>query len=233
VLYTDAADRLGQEGVLARITALGLGVEACPGASNGERLNRQIAAAIAAGDDLFLRVDGDDTVSENRFVHQVGLFGATQADILGGGLTYVQGGAGRPSSGGFDVIPPESPRALDYVFNRFMLHPTLGLRVASLSRTGLRYWDQRLEDKEFLLRATALGLRMQNAPEIYGTYFVHAKARNSAALAALARDLSCAYLRQTGARGLIPLAWAVWAVRRLMPVQVLRRLRSVILPSRG
>jgi hypothetical protein len=204
----------------AAITALGIAVVPCPGRSNGARLNRQIDEAMAAGDDLFLRVDADDTVTEDRFLSQVSAFETLPLDLIGAGLIYDQDGRR------FGVRPRAAPRAPDFLLNRYLLHPTFGFRVETLRRTGLRYWDRRLEDKELLLRATLAGFRLGNVPAVWGTYHVRPEARGGADMARLTRDLNLAFLRGTGQRHWLPAAWAIYLARRLLPVGWLRRLRS-------
>ncbi|MFT6104315.1 MAG: hypothetical protein ACJA1E_000735 [Paracoccaceae bacterium] len=201
-----------------------LGVEKVMGfaASSGARLNSQIDMAIAAKAQIFYRVDADDVVAPRRFAHQATMFATSEIDVCGGGLTY----AVNDTHEHFDVIPKAIPGPWDYLLNCAMLHPTLAFRLDTFQKAGLRYWDQRLEDKHLGLQIRKAGLVLKNAPMILGHYHLDPASRSSAQAALLNLSLNKAYLKATRRFDLLPLAYLIFVSSMLAPSHQLRRMRQ-------
>ena len=206
-----------------RLIAARAGLTLCrlPHKSNGANLNAQIEFALRCGYDTFFRVDADDTVRADRFPAQAALLAAGTCDLVGCALRYCQDGT-TP----YLTRVAEHPGPRDFVENRFLLHPTLAIRLAALAETNLRYGCARLEDKEFLLKAHKLGLRVRNLDVIGGDYFIGrgTRATLSAAWRGLRLNLACiAAHREVG---LLPYAVALFAARVVIGPALLRRWRA-------
>ena len=209
--------------IAAQISKLGLQLDIQTHHSNGENLNSQIAFAAAGAFDFFYRVDGDDIVFAQRFLLQARHLARGTHDICGGGLRY------EPDHGPtYDVIPPARPGVRDYLENRFVLHPSMALRVASLTQSGLRYWTHRLEDKALIGAADAAGLRFGNLPIVLGTYGVRRTTRNGFAPKWLNLRLNLIFLRQRGAFGWMIYAGALFAGQILLGAHLMRWMRNCV-----
>ena len=207
--------------VQRRAQDLGIDISHFPHQSNGANLNRQIAYAASHDFTFFYRVDGDDLVFLQRFLLQANHLKRGRCDVCGAGLRY------EPERGApYEVTPAAEPGCIDFLENRFMLHPSMALRVAAITRSGLRYWPHRLEDKAFLADAVAAGLRLSNLPVLVGTYRVGRRARRGVIPAALALRLNCRFLARTRGLGLLPYAVALCAAQLLLGPHLLRGLRQ-------
>ncbi|THH38046.1 hypothetical protein E4Z66_00255 [Aliishimia ponticola] len=188
--------------------------------SNGANLNKQIDAAAAEGFDIFFRVDGDDTVTAQRFLKQAELLKHDECDICGAGLLY------KPAGGnGFVVLPEPHPGARDYLENKYLLHPTMAFRIDRFRAAGLRYWTNRLEDKALLLAARKAGLRVMNIPVVAGGYNVGPRSRNRLVQKWLGLRLNLAFLWHTRNLHLVPYALALFTMQVAVGSQALRVLR--------
>lgn len=198
-----------------------------PHKSNGLNINTQLEYAQSLGFDTFFRVDGDDTVTADRFIAQAALFEDTPTDLVGTGLIYKT-----PFGSVFNTMPPQDPDARAYLENRFMLHPTLAMRLRAIEKAELRYWPNRLEDKAFILAARKSGLRIVNLPILGGEYNVGAKARRGVALKFLGFRLNIAFLRHESAFHLFPYAFILLFAQIFLGSQKLRYIRHLMTLSK-
>lgn len=206
-----------------QIGALGFDLVEAPRASNGENLNRQVDEALRDGFDIFFRVDGDDTVSAERFVQQSEILTSGQCDLCGGGLHYMP-----PTGPGYVMRPKSRPGPRDFIENQFVLHPSMGFRLDAFRRTGLRYWSRRLEDKALLLQAWKAGLRIRNIQAVTGTYRVDPAARNLLLQKWLNLRLNLQFLSHSGAVHHVPYAIALFALHLVVGSNQLRRIRYLM-----
>lgn len=194
-----------------------------PHLSNGENLNAQIETAIRDGYDFFFRVDGDDTVTSQRFMHQLAMLRAGDCDICGAGLRYKLA-----DETSFVMLPETDPGARQYIENRYILHPTMAFSVDSFARSNLRYWSHRLEDKALILNAQRAGLRIRNVPVVAGGYRVGRDARSRFNQKWLGLRLNLAYLGHVGQWRLIPYALALFLGQIVLGSHNLRRIRFMM-----
>ena len=206
-----------------QIDAEGFSVTHAPHRSNGDNLNAQIEYAISKGFDVFFRVDGDDTVTAQRFIRQAEMLENDECDICGGALRYKPKG-----EQAYVMIPNPEPGARDYIENQFMLHPSMAFRVDALRKTGLRYWSRRLEDKALLLAARRAGLRVRNVPAVSGGYNVGPRSRSKLSQKWLGFRLNVAFLWHERALHLVPYAAALFVGQVLLGSTRLRRLRYML-----
>jgi len=199
-----------------------------PHRSNGENLNAQIAAALTAGYAFFYRVDGDDTVHEDRFAQQAAALARGNCDICGAALRY-------EPQGGHTFVnqPPEHPRPRDYLENRYLLHPTMAFSLEAVGRTGLQYWARRLEDKALLSEATARGLRVLNLQTIAGSYRILPGTRERFAPKWLALRLNLIFLVRTRALNLVPYALILFFGQILLGSRKMRNIRHLLYRTRS
>lgn len=199
-----------------------------PHRSNGENLNAQIAAALTAGFAFFYRVDGDDTVHEDRFARQAAVLGRGDCDICGAALRY-------EPQGGHTFVnqPPAHPRPRDYLENRYLLHPTMSFSLDAVERTGLRYWARRLEDKALLSEATARGLCVLNLQTVEGSYRILPGTRERFAPKWLALRLNLIFLVRTHALFLVPYALILFLGQVLLGSRKMRNIRYLLYRTRG
>jgi len=194
-----------------------------PHLSNGENLNAQIDYAIRERFDLFFRVDGDDTVTAQRFVQQAAHLCADRSDIVGAGLRYHPDGQDP-----FVMTPRDAPGPIDYLENSYVLPPTMAFRVAAIAEAGPRYWDRRIEDKHFLYQALGAGLRVANLPLVAGDYTVHPGTRNRLSQKTLGLRLNFAFLWRARAMRFAPYAAALFALHVTLGPQRLRSIRYLL-----
>ena len=197
--------------------------------SNGASLNRQIETALADQFTYFYRVDADDITDSHRFVHQAQKLRDRYGEICGGGLTY----RNITTNDAFDVIATEHPRTQDYLANCYFLHPVIAFNLSAISKSGLRYWHQRLEDQHLALQARELGLRVYNDPHIYGVYNLDPEARNSKQSSDLSLRLNISFLKASGERWKLPAAWGIYLMSRLFSSQRMRNIRQKLRSVRG
>lgn len=206
-----------------QVSAEGFALVELPHKTNGENLNHQIETALRDGYDIFFRVDGDDTVTAQRFVQQAVMLKANDCDICGGGLRY------KPEDGpSYVMLPKPCPGPRDYIENKYLLHPSMAFRLDAVDRVGLRYWSRRLEDKALLLTAHKAGLRVRNLPIVAGGYNVAPGTRNRMFQKWLALKLNLAFLWHTRALHLVPYAIALFLMQVLIGTSRLRRLRYLL-----
>lgn len=206
-----------------QVAAEGFDLIERPHLTNGENLNYQIEMALQDGFDVFFRVDGDDTVTAQRFVQQAILLKQDLCDICGGGLRY------KPGDGhSFVMLPEPSPGPRDYIENKYILHPSMAFRLDAFARTGLRYWNRRLEDKALLLAARKAGLRVMNLPLVAGGYNVGPRSRNRLFQKWIGLKLNLAFLWHTRALHLIPYAVGLFLMQVLVGSHRLRRIRYLM-----
>lgn len=205
------------------LSAHGFDLTESPHRTNGENLNSQIEYALGKDFDIFYRVDGDDTVTAQRFLHQAALLASKACDICGGALRY------KPSDGApFTVIPRQHPGPRDYLENHYILHPSMAFRLEAIRAAGLRYWPKRLEDKALILAARRAGLRVRNLPTVAGGYNVGPRARNRLTQKWTGLKLNLAFLRHERALHLVPYALALFAGQVVLGSNRLRRLRHML-----
>lgn len=209
------------EAVRRQLAPLGIALRPRAHRSNGENLNHQIAEAQAAGHDYFYRVDADDAVFVQRFALQARYLERGDCDICGGGLRYEPKGAAA-----YTVMPPARPGRRDFIENRFVLHPTMAIRLAAFRTPGLRYWPRRLEDKALMDAADAAGLRIRNLPRVLGTYRLTRGTRNGVAAKWLGLRLNMAFLWRRRGFVLMPYALALFAGQMMLGAHGMRRLRA-------
>lgn len=211
--------------VQADLLTFGFAIHVAPHLSNGQNLNLQIDHAVALDCDTFFRVDADDTVTPERFVHQIQAFKQGDADLIGTGLTY------RTAKGDvFDVVPRSQPTLRDYLENRFLLHPSLAIRLASFNRQGLRYRATRLEDKALIQDALVAGLRCQNLPILGGVYNVSPKARRAFSLKARGFRLNLELLWNMRSWTYLLYACLLFIAHVALGSEFLRKIRSLKTP---
>lgn len=202
---------------------LGFSLTEAPHVSNGENLNAQMDWALREGFDFYYRVDGDDRVFAQRFLLQSRHLARGTCDICGGGLRY------EPDDGPpYETIPHAAPRLRDFLENRFVLHPSMAIRLSAFRDAGLRYWSGRLEDKALILMADAAGLRIANLPVLLGSYRLHRDTRNRFAAKWLGLRLNLAFLWQRRAFGLMPYALSLFAAQLLLGAHRMRALRHAL-----
>lgn len=206
-----------------RIARSGFELIHAPGSSNGENLNRQIDDAIRDGFDIFIRVDGDDTVTPQRFLQQSEFLTSGDCDLCGGGLHYMP-----PGVPGYVMLPRARPGPRDFLENQFVLHPSMGFRLDAFRRAGLRYWSRRLEDKALLLRAVKAGLRICNMGEVAGSYTVDPRARNQLSQKWLNFKLNLEFISYSRAFRCVPYAILLFAMHVTFGSDRLRRIRYLM-----
>ncbi len=206
-----------------RVAESGFELIHAPRLSNGENLNRQIDDAVRDGFDIFFRVDGDDTVTQQRFVQQSELLTSGSCDLCGGGLLYMP-----PDAPDYVMQPGERPGPRDFVENQFVLHPSMGFRLDAFRRIGLRYWSRRLEDKALLLRASKAGLRIGNVAMLAGSYNVDPSARNLLMQKWLNLRLNFEFLIHSKAFRYIPYAFMLFALHVVFGSDRLRQIRHAV-----
>ncbi len=207
----------------AQLKKLDVALACFPESSNGEALNLQLNQV--GEHDFFYRVDADDLVSLGRFQWQSEWFSETDCDICGGGLIYRNTLTGTE----YPVTPSEHPGVLDYLFNRYFLHPTLAFRFSSFSRVSLRYAKQRLEDKGLALSAYKARLTVRNDQRIYGTYNLDPNARNGSLFARRAHSYNLAFIRAAHSFWALPIAYAVFVASLLIGRERLRQIRKALI----
>lgn len=206
-----------------QVEAEGFDLIEMPHKTNGENLNFQIDGAVKDGFDIFFRVDGDDTVTAQRFVQQSALLKQDECDICGGGLRY------KPEDGNsFVMLPEPHPGPRDYIENKYVLHPSMAFRLDAFVRSNLRYWNRRLEDKALLLAAKKAGLRVMNLPLVAGGYNVGPRSRNRLFQKWLGLKLNLGFLWHTGALHLVPYALGLFLMQVLVGSHRLRRIRYLM-----
>lgn len=206
-----------------QMASSGFELNRAEGRGNGPNLNRQIEDALADGFDIFFRVDGDDTVSEQRFIEQSELLMNGDCDLCGGGLHYLP-----QAMPGYVMQPPVSPGPRDFIENQYVLHPSMAFRLDAFERTRLRYWPRRLEDKALLLNARKVGLRIRNLPDVVGTYRVDPSARNLFSQKWLNLRLNLEFLTYSRAFGYVPYAGLLFSLHVLLGADRLRRIRYLM-----
>lgn len=208
------------ESLREQILADGFTLVERPHQTNGQNLNSQIETALEDGFDLFYRVDSDDTVTAQRFLRQADLLKTGLCDLCGAGLRY------KPEGGsGFVMMPEIEPGPRDYIENKYLLHPSMALRLDAWERAGLKYWTQRLEDKALLLQARRAGLRVRNIPVVAGGYNVGPRSRNRLVQKWIGFKLNAAFLWHTRALHFLPYATALFCAQVLLGSHVLRLIR--------
>lgn len=191
--------------------------------ASGIALNKQIEYAIANNYDVFFRVDADDVTYENRFLLQANYLNENEdIDICGGGLDYYNLNTGES----FPVLPNQDPTNLDYILNRYCLHPTFAMRV-SVFKTGLRYWEKRIEDKQLILKARINGLKFANIPEVLGKYYIHNGVRRFLKISWLSLKLNLSW-SWNFKKSFITVSVMVFIIRVLLSVKLLRKWRNWI-----
>lgn len=207
------------------LSTLDIDMEHAPCSENGTGLNTQIRKALDANFDFFYRVDADDSVFSNRFKDQSSFFAITSADFVGGALLYQNMATGDS----YLVAPRKTPKAIDYILNNMVLHPTLAMRLSSFKDVHLLYWDDRLEDKEFMLSAIKEKMVVLNDQRVYGTYNYNSTARSSQAAAILNLKLNIKFISATHAWHFVPVALCIFGLSSLFPSNALRKFRYALL----
>ncbi len=175
IIVFDSSPKKHTSEVMSFFSKANIQLEKMQFSVNGENLNYQLEYAKNNDYDIFFRVDGDDLVFKDRFIRQAQLLENNKnIDVCGGGLLYEN----QLNSKTHTVMPRENPSDFDYMANRYCLHPTFAIRLASLP-IDLKYWNKRIEDKKFILDAKKAGLNFVNDQHIYGVYYYHPKSRNS------------------------------------------------------
>ena len=207
------------------LSTLNIDMEHAPCSKNGIGLNIQIRMAVDANFDYFYRVDADDSVFSNRFEDQSSFLAITNADFVGGALLYKNMATGDS----YLVAPRKTPKAIDYIFNNLVLHPTLAMRLSSVKGAHLLYWDNRLEDKEFMLSAIKKKRVVLNDQRVYGTYNYNSTARSSQATAILNLKLNIKFIAATHVWHFVPVALCIFGLSSLFPSNSLRKIRYTLL----
>ncbi len=223
ITFFHHCDRPASPKLASQLKNLDVPLACFPESSNGEALNLQLNQVEEY--DFFYRVDADDLVSLGRFQWQSEWFSKTDCDICGGGLIY----RNTSTEAEYPVTPSQHPGVLDYLFNRYFLHPTLAFRFSSFSRVSLRYGKQRLEDKGLALSAYKAGLTVQNDRRIYGTYNLDPNARSGRLLARRDHSYNLAFIRASHSFWALPIAYALFAASLLIGREQLRQIRKALI----
>ncbi len=217
------SDKKAPEDILDDVMSFGFDVTHWPHQSNGQNLNRQIEFALEHKFDTFFRVDADDTVTAQRFIRQAEALESGACDICGAGLRY------KPDDGApFVLLPKAHPGPRDYLENKFLLHPSMAMRLSAIEAAGLRYWTNRIEDKALLLQAYKKGLRIMNLPVVAGGYNVTRASRGKFVQKWLGFKLNLRFLSAAKAFHLMPYACTLFLFHVLLGSHRMRALRHLI-----
>ena len=228
IIVFDSSSKKHSVEVMGFLSKSNIKLEKLQFLGNGANLNYQLDYARNNNVDIFFRVDGDDLIYKDRFIRQAQLLEKNNnIDVCGGGILYEN----QVSTKSYSVIPGAEPGDFDYLMNRYCLHPTFAIRMASLP-VDLKYWSNRIEDKKFILDARLAGLTFVNDQHIYGIYYYHPNARNSVSSAFTSFKLNA---RWSLAFNPLALFWSfiILIVNVALPTNFLRSLRKSFFRNQG